>query len=225
MKRRIQQAALIIAIIIPLNIFAQEANAPAAPKSAPIPVEIFLGTDGWTSQIVIDKKFPGSSNFGFFGLSYLRANYDNDQYLQESLNLALLKYDIYKGVSVLSGALFSSHWGFRPYAGAQYAYHSRTFMGMVNSGFHLTEAKNLETIGMLEYRPHIQGSWSLFTRAQGMYSQNTEINEHDRSYVYGRLGLSYKAYSFGAALNYDWYGFGPMKIEDNQWGIFISTIL
>ena len=204
--------------------FAQEGDK-ATHVSAPIPIEVFLGADNWTSQLVIDKKFVGSNKLGIFALSYLRANYDNNPYLSESLNLAMVKYNLYKNVSLLSGVLYSSHWGFRPYAGAQYNYHSRTFMGMINSGFHLTETKNFETIAMVEYRPVIKEAWSLYTKMQGMYSQNTLIDEHDRSYIYNRIGVSYKAFSFGCALNYDWYGFGPMKIKDHQWGIFVSTIL
>ncbi len=218
----------IIAALVLVSVFSSkpmQAQNPETgpPKSSPIPLELFFGADGWTSQIVMDKKFQGSNTLGFFALSYLKANYDNEQFLQESSNLAMLKYDVYKNFSVLSGALFNSNWGFRPYAGGQYAYHSRTFMGFINSGFHLTETKNFETIAMLEYRPLIKGEWHLFSRAQGMYSLNTVDGVHDRSHVYGRLGVSYKGFSFGAAYNYDCYG--PHKIEDNQWGIFISTLL
>ncbi len=210
--------------ILTIDAFSQEENIKEH-RPAPIPIELFAGTNGWTYQMVVDKKFSGTNKLGIFGLSYLRANYDNDAYLQESLNLALLKYDIYKGFSVLSGALYSSHWGFRPYAGLQYAYHSRSFMALVNSGFHLTGPRNFETIAMAEYRPQIRGNWSLYTRVQGMYSQNTKIGEHDRSYIYGRLGVSYKSYSAGCAINFDRYGFGAMMIEDHQLGMFISALL
>ena len=186
-------------------------------------MELFLGADGWNSQLIIDKKFAPESKFGFFGLSYLKADYDNDAYLRESINLALLKFDVIKNVSVLSGALFNSNWGFRPYAGAQYGYHSKEFMGVVNSGFHLTETKNFETLAIVEYRPALKGPWSLYIRAQGLYSQISETGDHDRSHVYGRLGLSFKTFSFGLAYNYDCYS--PMKIEEEQWGIFLSTVL
>lgn len=222
MKIHIIKMLVMVSLLLSNHIHAQDKEL-AAPMPSPIPVEVFLGADGWTSQIVMDKKFQGSNKFGFFGLSYLKANYDNDQFLQESVNLAMLKYDVIKNFSVLSGAMFNSHWGFRPYAGAQYAYHSKTFMGFVNSGFHLTETKNFETIVMLEYRPVIKDNWSLYTRAQGMYSQNTVDGLHDRSHFYGRLGVSFKAFSFGAAYNYDCYG--PDKLTDNQFGIFISTLL
>lgn len=215
---------LVFATICSLNLSAQQENT-APPKSAPIPVELFMSSKNYTLQLVIDKKFNGSNKLGFFGLSYLRANYDNDKYLEESINLATLKYELFKGISVMSGALINSHWGFRPYAGVQYAYHSKIFMGMVNSGFHLTETKNFETIAMLEYRPAIVGAWSLYTRAQGMYSLNTVAGEHDRSHLYGRIGVSYKAYTIGGALNYDKYLYGPMQIKDHQWGLFLSTLL
>ncbi|MCG6189519.1 hypothetical protein [Maribellus maritimus] len=223
MKKNIVGILLFTVVIFTSNLVkAQPAEAPAQ-QSAPIPLEIFLGTDGWTSQLIIDKKLAAGSKFGFFGLSYLKADYDNAEFLRESINLAFLKYDLFKGVSLLSGAVFNSHWGFRPYAGAQYAYHSKNFMGVINSGFHLTETQNFESLAIVEYRPPIKGAWSLYTHIQGIYSQNTEISKHDRSFLYSRLGLSYKSFSFGAAFNYDCYG--PTKIEDQQWGIFISTVL
>lgn len=214
-------------LIITTTFSVIKAQAPedGPPHSAPIPLEVFLGSDGFTTQLVLDRNFSGSNKLGYFALSYIKANYDNDAYLQESSNLAFLRYNIYKNISILSGALYNSNWGFRPYAGAQYSYHTKNFMGMVTSGFHLTETKNFETIGMLEYRLALQGPWSLYSRVQGMYSQNTLIGEHDRSHMYNRLGVSYKAFSFGCALNFDWYGYGPMKIEDRQWGVFISAFL
>jgi len=191
--------------------------------SAPIPLEVMFSEKSWNAQLIIDKKFTDESRFGFFALSYLRANYDNDEYLRESLNLTLLKYNIYGGFSILSGSAYSSVWGFRPYVGGQYTYATRKFMCAIITGYYLTESHNYEAIGMIEYRPQINEKWSVYTRAQGLYNQNTETGKHDRSQAYGRLGLSYKTFSFGAAFNYDCYG--PMKMEDHQWGVFISTIL
>lgn len=200
------------------------AQEPGLKPTAPIPLELFFAGESWSSQLVLDKKFGPNSKLGYFGLTYINANYDNDEYLRESVNLSLLKYDLFKGISVLGGALYNSHWGFRPYAGAQYAYHTKTFMGMVNSGFHLTETKNFETIAMLEYRPVIKGAWSLYTRTQGMYSLITDTESvHDRSHFYARLGVSYKNYSFGAAYNYDCYS--PMKIANDRFGIFLGVLM
>nr|WP_321454043.1 hypothetical protein [uncultured Carboxylicivirga sp.] len=200
------------------------AQQPEAKPTAPIPLEVFLGGDGFTTQLVLDRKFGPDSKLGFFGLTYINANYENDGEFQESVNLSMLKYDVFKGISVLAGSMYNSHWGFRPYAGAQYAYHSRTFMGMVNSGFHLTDTKNFETIVMLEYRPVIKNDWSLYSRVQGMYSYiTTSSMHHDRSHLYGRLGVSYKNYSFGAAYNYDCYS--PMKMTNNDFGVFIGILM
>ncbi len=223
MKYKYLSTAIIaVSLLVSVTVAAQTPEAPSQP-SAPIPLEVFFGGESWSSQLVLDKKFGPNSKFGYFGLTYINANYDNDEYLRESVNLSLLKYDVIKNVSILGGALYNSHWGFRPYAGAQYAYHTRTFMGMVTSGFHLTETKNFETIAMLEYRPVLKGAWSLYTRVQGMYSQITETGDHDRSHVYGRLGVSYKKFSFGAGYNYDCYA--PVKMTNDKFGIFVSTLL
>ncbi|RKD88316.1 hypothetical protein [Mangrovibacterium diazotrophicum] len=227
MKKKIKIAVVLLMAMAAFSstpVFAEETEAPVAP-SAPIPFEVFLGKDGFTSQLIVDKKFAGLNKFGLFGLSFLKADYDNEEFLRESINMAVLKYDVVKNVSVVGGALFNSNWGFRPYAGAQYGYHSRTFMGLLSSGFHLTETHNFESLAIVEYRPQIKDAWSLYTRAQGLYSHLTETGKHDRSFLYSRVGVSYKTLSFGAALNYDWYGNGPMKIENHQLGIFISTIL
>lgn len=225
MKKNIFSILLLTLVIFSSNKMYAQPNEKNTHQSAPIPFEVFLSGDGWTSQLIIDKKFAPGSKFGLFGLAYLKNNYDNTDFLKESINLAFLKYDVVKNVSILSGVEFNSNWGFRPYAGAQYAYHNRVFTGVVNSGFQLTETKNFESLAIAEYRPAIKGFWSLYTHVQGLYSQNTVIGEHDRSFLYNRLGVSYKTFSFGAALNYDWYGFGPMKIKTNQFGIFISALL
>ncbi|MBS2100426.1 hypothetical protein [Carboxylicivirga linearis] len=215
---------LLLAIVV-LGSNEAVAQQPEVKPTAPIPLEVFLGGEGFTSQLVLDRKFGPDSKLGFFGLTYINANYENDGEFQESVNLSMLKYDVLKGVSVLAGSMYNSHWGFRPFAGAQYAYHTRTFMGMLTSGFHLTATKNFETIAMLEYRPVIKGDWSLYSRVQGMYSHitTTSSNHHDRSHVYGRLGVSFKNYSFGAAYNYDCYS--PMKITNNEFGIFIGVLM
>ena len=148
MKKNIFSLILFtFAIFTSIGVYAQPGEAPTH-QSAPIPLEIVLSGDGWSSQMIIDKKFAPQSKFGFFGLSYLKADYDNDDFLRESINLAFLKYDIYKGVSLLSGAIMNSQWGFRPYAGGQYGYHCKTFMGVINSGFHLTETQNSNCQGV-----------------------------------------------------------------------------
>ena len=225
MKLKSVGLVLLIITVFSSNWVFGQATETNSHTSAPIPLDIFLGSKGWTSQLIVDKKLAPNSKFGFFGLSFLKADYDNDEFLREAINLAFLKYDIVKNVSILSGVEFNSVWGFRPYAGAQYAYNSRVFTGVINSGFQLTETKNFESLAIAEYRPPIKGAWSLYTHVQGLYSQNSVIGKHDRSFLYSRLGLSYKTFSFGCALDYDWYGNGPMKIENHQWGIFISTLL
>ena len=207
--------------------FTQITHAqPTEPRphpTSPIPAEVAFGADGWSLQLIIDKKIAADSRFGFFALSYLRADYDNDQNKRESMNLALIKYDLIKHVSLLSGAIVNSQWGFRPYAGSQFSLFGKNFMGALITGTFLTETHNYEALAMAEYTPAIAGNWSLFTRVQGLYNQNSETGKHDRSHLYGRLGLSYNGFTFGGAVNFDW--FGPEKIEERLFGVFVRTML
>jgi len=222
------RVVIVFSLLFILNFFISgiayaQQNEDNPHNSAPIPLEVVLGNKGWTSQLIIDKKFVDDSKLGFFALSFLKANYDNDEYLREYTNLAFLKYDLFKHVSILSGAAYNSQWGFRPYAGGQYTYITRNLMCAIISGFYLTESHNYEALGMAEYRPVIKDYWSLYIRGQALYNHNIETGKHDRSQIYGRLGLGYKDFSFGCAYNYDCYG--PTMLKQNQFGLFLSTLL
>lgn len=223
MYTKLMKNIFAVCIILLSNSMYAQTSIDSAAAPVPIPVEISLNTEGWTSQLILDRKFAPDSKFGLFALSYLRADYDNDSPLQESVNLVFAKFDFFKGFGILSGAAYNSHWGFRPYAGGQYTFANRLVMCSLVSGFYLTDTYNYETLAIIEYHPKLKGAWSLYSRAQGIYNLNTQTTKHDRSYLYGRLGLKYKTVFWGAALNCDWYG--PMKLNDTQLGGFIGTLL
>lgn len=211
---------LIGAVLITSLAIAQDENTKLH-GSAPIPVEVFFGNNRFVSQISISKKFAENSRFGFLATSYIAADYGNDKSENESMNVALINFEILKGFGLVSGAALNSHWGFRPYSGFQYLYANRQFTAMVIPGFYLTESHNFETIGFVEYRPHIKSDWSLYSRLEGLYNADMDTKKHDRSHIYARLGLNYKTFGFGFAANYDWYG--PFKANKDNVGVFLRT--
>lgn len=207
-------------LLITTQAIAQEEHKESN-HSAPIPIDVFFGNNRFVSQFIISKKFTDTSRFGFLASSFIAADYENDKTQNESMNVALINYEILKGFSVVSGAALNSQWGFRPFAGVQYVYANKEFMAFVMPGFYLTESNNFETIGFVESRPQIKNDWALFTRLEGQYNLDMDTKKHDRSHIYGRLGLSYKTFSFGLASNYDWYG--PFQDKKENFGVFFRN--
>jgi hypothetical protein len=212
---------LIVTAFITSLAIAQDENTKLH-SSPPMPVEVLFGNNRFVSQFSINKKFAENSRFGFLATSYIAADYGNDPTENESMNVALIKYDILKGFGLVGGAALNSHWGFRPYSGFQYIYANQQFMAMMMPGFYLTESHNFESVGFVEYRPHLKNAWSLFSHLEGLYNVDMNTKKHDRSFIYGRLGLSYKTFGFGFAANCDWYG--PFKESKVNTGIFLRKV-
>jgi len=187
--------------------------------ASPIPVELFAGHNRFVINFSIARKFTDKSRFGFQASTYMAADYGNDKTNNESMNVALLSYEVLKGLNIVAGAALHSAWGFRPFSGLQYQLSAGDFFATATSGFYLTESHNFETKGFVEYRPRLSEYWSLLTRAEGQYNINMETDKHSKSRIYARLGLTFKTIGFGLAANWDWYG--PLKSSKDNFGIFV----
>ena len=207
-------------LVTSLAIAQEEQTTPHA--SAPIPVEVFFGNERLVTEFVMSKKFSDNSRFGLLAKSYFAVDYENDKTKNESVNGLLVNYELLKGLGIAAGGVLNSQWGFRPYAAGQYTYITQNFAAMVLSGFFLTESHNFETSGFIEYRPKIKNNWSVYSYVEGLYNLDIDTDKHDRSYIWGRLGLSYKTFGFGVATNYDWYG--PFKANKTNTGIFLRKV-
>jgi len=197
---------------------AQE-SLPDITPSPPIPAEFMIGSDRLTYQIVVNKSFSSKSKFGFLSVSTFAVDYKNDKSENDYMTPAFLNYRLIGGFGLTSGVAVNSNWGFRPFNGLQYVFANRKILALIVSGFYLTESHNFETLALIEFKPKFNNEWALYSRLQVLVSQNMEYDNHDRSYVYGRLGVSYKSVGFGLGTNLDWYG--PAKISKENYGIFV----
>lgn len=218
MKTTIKLLFLMSVLFFSTVALAQE-SGDKSPSSAPIPVEMFFGSNRLVANITMNKRISGSDRLGLIVSSYIAAAYDNDNSKNESMNVLLFSYDIYKGLGVIGGAALNSHWGFRPFAGGQYSYANKIIFAMLSSGFYLTETQSFEAKAIVQYMPRLKGNWSLYTKIDGLFSEAMDVMKHDRSALYGRLGLSYKAFGFGLAVDFDWYG--PSAMSRENYGLFI----
>lgn len=221
----------LLIIISILSFSAVSMAQDAKPKgAAPIPVEVFFGNHRFATQVTVNRKFSENTKFGVFASTMTAGDYDNKLNFKnqtdrenndsESMNSLYLTYDVYQGLGLLAGAGINSSWGFRPFVGGRYGYRYRVLSVNMSTGFYLTQSNNSESKVAVQLTPQLSDDWSLFTGVQSMYNHNMDTKKHDRGAVYARLGLGYKAYSFGFAANLDWYG--PNKVLKENYGLYLS---
>lgn len=199
----------------------KEGNNPPGP----VIVESLIGNTGVNLETVFSKKFTPGSRFGVFGIVDLYGVYNtNEQSLKnENMSQTQLTFRIVKGLDVSAGAFFEKHSGFRPTAGLQYNLFAGDFHLLVAPRIDLSQTYNGELLGFVEYTPKIGNDWRLYSRAQGMYNRDLKNGLHSISYVWGRLGVTYKTYRFGVGANFNSYG--PMKMKENNYGLFAGVLL
>lgn len=210
---------VVSALFVSMVVNAQQ-DAVASRRSQPIPVEMFFGNHRFVAEATVNKKFSENTKFGIIASTYFAADYENDLRKNESMNVMLLSYDVYKGFGAIGGAALNSKWGFRPFAGGQYVYGNKRLMALVSSGFYLTESNNWENRAIIQYRYPIANNWSIYSRIKGLLNIDMDTKKHERGQLFGRLGVAYKAYGFGFATNLDWYG--PKKFSRENYGVYVS---
>jgi hypothetical protein len=203
-------------------VMAQDSLNTIKPKFS-VPVEVLTGNNRLYFQLLIKKDFALNNKLGFFNLSSFAADYQNDISKNDALTSSALYYHIYKGFSINSGVAFSSSSGLKPFIGLQYIYAKPTFLLIYLPSFFYTNDNKVSNLAIVEYRPKIKGKWLAYSRIQGNFTFNTDENNHSRSYVYGRLGLTYSNFTFGVGSNLDWYG--SMKKFRENYGIFFKINL
>lgn len=213
-------------LILPLSLIAQPlGDGPPGDRqpNPPVSVETFAGDRYLNFQMIVTKPFSSASRFSFFNVTNFNGSYQNDLRKNEFLTQALVNYRLFKGVSVAAGATLNYMTGFRPTAGLQYLFANRQWLVVVLPRIDLRDDNNLETFALLEYKPPINQTLGLYTRVQGLYNQNTRQDFHDRSYLYTRVGITYRQFTLGVGANYDRYG--PFQVSTAAYGAFLRAEL
>ena len=215
-----------IALLLITNItLAQSADSltkfSSLKPEPPIPVELFAGGTGLNFQLVLSKPVVSGSRFGFLNVTTFFADYGNDTSKNEYISQSFLTTHLWKGFSINVGVSINYFSGFRPTAGLQYVFANKSLFVLLLPRFDLTETNNLETFGLIEYRPRFTKKWGLYTRVQNLLNYSTELGVHERSHTYFRAGASYTNFQFGIGTNIDF--FGPEKISGTSFGVFFRV--
>ncbi len=178
----------------------------AAPALAqPIPIEVTVGDDYASTNLVVSRPFTPTSRLGFFHLSTLEMDYEDESQNGIAIqNLAFL--ELGRGFRVTGGA-FHSERGFSPTAGMQYVRAGRNLFLLVAPRVNIESNRSYSVFSIVRYRPQLTTNVRLYAAGQLLNSFNAE--RHLRSYQWLRLGVEIKGTQFGLAVNLDEDGPDP----------------
>lgn len=192
-------------------------------KNPTVSVEEMVGNKRQFLQLMLNKAFTEKKEIGLLSVTAYAADYKDNLSNNEFQNTTLIYHHLFKGVSINSGVSFTSIEGFKNFVGLQYMYQSKTFSLIYLPSYYFLNSHKLSNTAFIEYKPALNKNWSLYSRLQAHYNHNFETEKHFRSYLYSRLGLTYRYFSFGLAHNFDRYG--ANTTTKNNYGIFLKLTL
>lgn len=197
------------------------AKDPLSKPDPPIQFEVAPGGAGFNLQTILSKQFARGSRFGLLTITALYGNYRNDKERNEFVSQSFLTTRLWRGISVNAGLSANNFSGFRPTAGLQYVFATKSLVVLLLPRVDLAGTRNVETFGFVEYKPRFTKQWGLYSRVQGLTNYSTQPSRHERSHIYLRLGASYQHFQAGVGTNIDVYG--PEKIRGTTLVGFLRT--
>lgn len=218
---------LIIALAIGTTLFASDAKAQQIKDTTklkpPVTAEFLAGNNRLFSQLIVNKPITEDQKIGFVNIVSFAASYKNDFTKNEYLNISALYYKLTKRISIKTGISLNTAEGLKPLAGLQYMYANKSVSIVYFPAYYYLHNHKIFNLLFLEYRPKIENNWSGYSRLQANYQYDIEHKKHFRSYLYLRLGATYKNITFGAGANLDRYG--AKKIFRENYGAFLNLKL
>ena len=189
----------------------------------PIPIEMVIGNNRLGLQTIINKNLPESKRFSFFSVTNFENDYSNNANSLDFINNSQISFEVYKGFGISTGGNINKITGLSPTIGLQYVFVNPKWLFVITPTIILTKGNTASVLSLLEYKPKLTEQLKIYSRIQGLYNQNIELDIHERSYLQLRLGLEYRKYQFGLASNFDY--FGPNRSFKENYGIFIRANL
>lgn len=188
---------LLLFLLLITSISAQVKPTP------PIPYETLFGDKRAVLTFAINKQIEGK--FHYSNITSAATYYDFRPATAEVVSVNSFLYQFNRLVG--AGATMQYHFykGFVPGVSASFSYANPTWLLLFNPYYNFKPWSNLETVGIVEYKPQVANNLRLFTRVQGFYGYDFEQSQRERAMLYLRLGMSYKKYTVGFGTNYDYY--------------------
>ncbi len=212
----------ILAFTVLSQIKAQDISNSTLPKP-PVTIEYLAGNNRLFSQLILNRSLTKNQTFGLLNVSSFAANYEKNNSNSEYFSFSTLNFKIGKGFSINAGGTFNTSEGLKPLLGIQYTYTNKGFSVIYLPAYYYLRSRKIFNLLLVEYKLKITDKWSSYSRLQANYQYDFDINSHFRSYLYLRLGATYKNITFGAGANLDQYG--PKRVFKENYGAFIKLNL
>ncbi len=210
MKKQILSLAL---ALMTISLAAQERREP------PIAFETLFGNERVALSLSMNKTITG--NFNYNNITSAAAYYDYLKGRTELVSVNSIVYQMHKYVGVSGGIQYHFVKGFIPTVALHLSYANPTWLLVLTPYYNFMPWSNMETVGIVEFKPALSDNLKLFTRVQGFYSHNFEAKERERAMLYSRLGLTMKKYTVGFGGNVDYYT--PVRPEIQNYGGFVRV--
>ena len=204
---------LLILCLFPILSFAQ----------APIPAEVMFGNNRTNFLMILNRPVDAKGRFHFFNVTVGAADYQHTPSETEIVVNNSLTYALGHNFHATAGAQWHFKLGFVPTVGVEYLKARPDFLLVIFPTFNMLPNKNLETVGIFEYKPALSPKTRLYTRLQAMYNQDMTLEAHARSAYSVRAGISIKQFTVGLGSNLDYYG--PLKFDKTNHGLFVQVRL
>ncbi|MHB9055329.1 MAG: hypothetical protein ACYC2P_04135 [Paludibacteraceae bacterium] len=190
-------SSTIVLLLFTVVLLAQEKREP------PIPVEVLFGNQRVNLTVSVNKSIGG--NFRYLNTTTAAAYYDYTLGRTELVSVNSFAYQFTKNFGLSAGIQYHFIKGFIPNVAMHFSYADPTWLLVLTPYYNFMPWSNLETVGIVEFKPALTGNLRLFTRLQGFYSHDFEKNERERGMCYFRLGLTVNKYTVGFGANLDYY--------------------
>ncbi|MGG5208197.1 hypothetical protein ACQWU4_04560 [Chryseobacterium sp. MIQD13] len=192
------------------------------PVPEPVLLEAMAGNRWGMFQSIIAKKFSPNSKFNFFNLT----NYEVD-YKKENPSIyivqAIAYYEPVKGFNMGLGANLKTFNGFKPLLALSYLYNTQNISLIVQPSIELHKDGVGELFALFEYRGTKNRKFEPYFSIQSATSYLEKNGNHDFTYINSRLGLQYKNFRFGPAVNMRIMG--KEGIYQGNYGAFVGVLI
>jgi hypothetical protein len=213
---------LVSFLLLTISVLGQEKAETHAENASPLPVEVLFGNNRFNLQTLINKQFTPTSRFSFLSVTSFASAYDNSVSNRDFITNSQVSYEVYKNFGLALGMSMNANVGFTPVAGLEYVRVRPALLLVFTPNIHLTHDHNFEGLTVIEWKPLVSENWRIYSRFQALYDYNSYAEEHERSYMYLRLGRQWKQTALGLAANFDWYG--PQRQEKGNYGLFVRYL-
>ena len=208
-----KKTILFFLLALPFCVWAQQKPQP------PISLEAVFGNNRTNFQLSMNRQIIG--NFRYNNITIATAPYDHKKETAELIMVNSFIYQFHRNFGASGGLQYHFKKGLVPNVAFHASYASPEWLLVLTPYLNFLPDRNSETIALVEFKPKLNETFRLYTRAMGLYNHNLTQNAHDRSFYYFRLGLTHRQFTFGAAANFDYYG--PKKMYKDNFGGFVKV--